>query len=394
MALNVNTDNIRRLCRAAGPVLVRGVKIVLRITGDIRFHMRQVLRYLYFVKAYDNFEVNIPLRKRIWAWRRGFLSEMVVLLKLDEQNRFQYLPDIPHRLQASPIQGIGLANITINKFVLPYLFRDFKEHLLPYYYILLKGRIIPVDPQMDDRAGTVDDIFRCAGLSNGIILKPYFYGSGGHGVFLLQHRNGKLFLDHRQISEGDLHGFIQSLDEYLITPAVVQAEYSKKIFPDSANTLRVMTYWDYDDNEPFIGAIIHRFGRKESAPTDNWCRGGICCGVGRTSGKLTKAVGRPDGSGERWYREHPDTGEPIEGVTVANFELVCEKIIEMCHKTRYLCHIAWDVVVTEKGFVVLEINCTPGVGLVQVFTPLLANPRLRKFYMEYEPYLKRYGYRA
>jgi len=372
-------------------MVIRIIKVVFRIAGHISFPIRQVIRYVYFLNEFDNFKVKIPLRKRIWAWRRGFLSEMVVLLKLDDQNRFNYLPDIPHRLEAAPVQGKGPANTTTNKFFLPHLFHDFRENLLPYYCMLLKGRIIPLDTEVESRAGTLDDIVHYASLCNGIILKP-FYGMGGQGIFLLQNRDGKLFLDHRQISEHHFYDFIHSLDEYLISPSVIQAEYSQKIFPDSANTLRIMTYWDYDDNAPFVGAIIHRFGRKESAPTDNWCRGGICCGVGWTSGKLTKAVGRPDQSGEKWYTEHPDTGERIEGVTIANFELVCEKIMEMCRKTRYLCHVAWDVVVTDSSFVVLEINCTPGVGLVQVFTPLLADVRLRKFYMEHEPYLKRYGY--
>ena len=381
-----------RIFLALVSVLERIVEIIFRTARNICSPIRQVKTYIRFLKEFDNFRVKIPLRKRIWAWRRGFLSEMVVLLNLDDQNRFNYLPDIPHRLEAHPIQGQGLANITVNKFVLPYLFHDFKEYLLPYYYILLKGHIIPVDTGVENKAGTLTDIISRASSSNGIILKPYSHGRGGHGVFLLHNKEGRLFLDHKQISEHKLYDFIASLDEYLISPAVNQADYSRKIFPGSANTLRIMTYWDYDDNAPFMGAIIHRFGREESAPTDNWCRGGICCGVDWTSGTLTKAVGRPDESGEKWYTEHPDTGEQIEGVTIPNFELVCETIIQMCHKARYLCHVAWDVVVTDTRFVVLEINCTPGVGLVQVFTPLLADPRLRKFYMEYEPHLKGYGY--
>jgi hypothetical protein len=45
--------------------------------------------------------------------------------------------------------------------------------------------------------------------------------------------------------------------------------------------------------------------------------------------------------------------------------------------------IGWDLVVTEAGCCFLECNTPPSVGVWQVHAPLLADPRVRRFYEEY-----------
>ena len=45
--------------------------------------------------------------------------------------------------------------------------------------------------------------------------------------------------------------------------------------------------------------------------------------------------------------------------------------------------IAWDLVVTRDGCSVLEGNGPPDVFVWEVHTPLLADPRVRRFYEDH-----------
>ncbi len=44
------------------------------------------------------------------------------------------------------------------------------------------------------------------------------------------------------------------------TPRVQQHAYAAAIYPHSANTIRILTAWDYDRKDIFVAAAAHRFG--------------------------------------------------------------------------------------------------------------------------------------
>ena len=48
-------------------------------------------------------------------------------------------------------------------------------------------------------------------------------------------------------------------------------------------------------------------------------------------------------------------------------------------KMPYLKFVAWDIVVTDDDFVVIEANTSTGIGIIQVFEPLKGTT-LGKFY--------------
>jgi hypothetical protein len=46
----------------------------------------------------------------------------------------------------------------------------------------------------------------------------------------------------------------------------------------------------------------------------------------------------------------------------------------------YLPYVGWDVVVTDDGIRILEGNSNSGLDGIQHYGPLLADPRVRRFY--------------
>jgi hypothetical protein len=83
---------------------------------------------------------------------------------------------------------------------------------------------------------------------------------------------------------------VAALDRYVVTAFVDQAGYAATIYPDTANTLRVLTLCDADGC--FVAAAAHRFGSRRSGSIDNWHRGhgGLNAPIDRARGALGRAV--------------------------------------------------------------------------------------------------------
>jgi hypothetical protein len=80
------------------------------------------------------------------------------------------------------------------------------------------------------------------------------------------------------------------------------------------------------------------------------------------------------------HATHPDTGTPIEGAVVSGWPAVRDGIVALATRLPFLPYVGWDVVVTDEGYQVIEGNRRPDVNLLQVHRPLLADPRVRRFY--------------
>lgn len=164
------------------------------------------------------------------------------------------------------------------------------------------------------------------------------------------------------------------------TPRVRQHPYAAAIYPNSANTVRMLTAWDYDREDVFIAAAAHRFGSARGGCVDNWGVGGLGASVDLGTGTLGPAMRQAnfDPSRRRWA-SHPDTGAPIEGVVIPRFHEMCENLLEVARRfpRRY---VGWDIVMTEEGWVFLEANRVPSLALFQMHRPVLLDPRLRRFF--------------
>lgn len=65
------------------------------------------------------------------------------------------------------------------------------------------------------------------------------------------------------------------------------------------------------------------------------------------------------------YQRHPDTGNPIEGVTIPYWRELIDLITQAHRSLPELITLAWDVAVTDQGPVIVEANPTYDVSGVQ-----------------------------
>ena len=303
-------------------------------------------------------------------WRRGFYSVSHYIYDLARNPVDDYVPDRVRARYGTRING-SFCDLTRNKLAFQLLFEDqFREYFPRIFGTVLKGRFLPWGSP---------STFRDTLLSQDkVILKPVG-GSGGLGVYVLRSNGNGIVLNDRVVSTEDVESLLSKLDGYIVTEFIDQASYASEIFPDSTNTVRVLTMWD-SCHEPFIAVAVHRFGTKNTAPVDNWCRGGLSSLIDLASGTLGAGVTYPTTRTLSWYQDHPDTGKPIAGTTVPNWDIISSQIIRMARSVDFLPYIGWDVVATADGFAVLEGNSNSDVDLLQTHTPLLAGSRVRTFY--------------
>ena len=82
------------------------------------------------------------------------------------------------------------------------------------------------------------------------------------------------------------------------------------------------------------------------------------------------------------YNVHPDSGHPIKGVVIPNWESIKKGVLEASSHFPYLDIIAWDILPTPDGFTVIEANTSSGVNIIQLWGPQRYG-RLGQFYRDH-----------
>jgi len=225
----------------------------------------------------------------------------------------------------------------------------------------------PVPPVLGVlRGGTLE-------LLNGP-LEPWWE----RGDLIAKPLDGKKGAGIVRLKQGD--PFPVSSTPLLLTPFVQQAAYAVQIAPLSGNTIRVLTL--RDEAGPFVASAVHRFGIRETAPTDNWSRGGLCAKVDLETGVLGKAVKHPKHTNGalKWVERHPDTDALIEGAVVPRWTQIQAELLRALDDLPEFVQVGWDVLVTDESFWVIEGNSNPGFSSLQVHGSLLKDSRVRAFY--------------
>lgn len=137
--------------------------------------------------------------------------------------------------------------------------------------------------------------------------------------------------------------------------AIHQTQQFSDLNSSSVNTVRFMTAL-YPDASAKIIATFIKIGRSGRC-VDNAGSGGnvdVCVDV--ETGELRYAI---QYDGWRKIKEidcHPDSGNPINGVVINNWEAIKSEVIKFQQAFPYCKVAGWDIAITEEGPVVIEVN--------------------------------------
>ena len=180
---------------------------------------------------------------------------------------------------------------------------------------------------------------------------------------------------------------------YVVYDWAMQHEYAEEIFSMGSNSLRFLVF-SPEGEYPQIAACVQKWATLTSGAADNWNKGGLTTAVinGVMLDTMEDFTRVPDRGGngssrlptypnvDRRHEIHIETGERIMGKTIPFWTEAEEMVLEASNILREeLPFIGWDVIITPSGPRIIEGNPWPGIQLIQVHYPLLANVRFRQF---------------
>jgi hypothetical protein len=142
-----------------------------------------------------------------------------------------------------------------------------------------------------------------------------------------------------------------------------------KITSGALPTLRVLTCLN-ESNEPEVMTAMIRTSFGANKTVDNLHAGGIGTLVDVDTGKLGKASNLGADARLGWFSAHPDTGAPIEGMTVPCWEEVKSQAVAAHRAFDDRVVIGWDISVLEDGPIFIEGNGNPDLDILQRFMPI------------------------
>lgn len=330
---------------------------------------------------------GVPLRTKLWAYRRGFLSYRIPQYGITEANRDRFISDFEYR---------WLRHINErykywleDKVSIKYVASDFNEFLPGYYFYTTRshGRNHVV-PMMDCPAGygaEYEDVLRLAREKGKLALKPD-EGSHGEGFYRLAWEDGVYSLNGEAVDEQAVIDLLADpRNQYLITEFIEMHPTIAEIYPQSVNTIRI-TVFKTDGFTPRIGNAYLRIGSAASGFVDNTAAGGMLAEIDVESGRFGNAQTLIDGRVQPCPR-HPDTGVLIDGV-IPNWEYTKTHILRMAESFSQLEYLGFDVAVTADGFKIPEINRFPDFPRIDRLTPETMDYLFHKL----EEKKRRYGY--
>jgi hypothetical protein len=311
---------------------------------------------------------SVPLRERFWLARHGFKPISFVLYQFAGRprvDRDQFLSDLANNL-LTHVNGLA-GPFLENKLIFHRLLERSQIKIPTLLAVLRRGRLV------DARPPYAETDWRTIFDNNAAVFVKPPSGNRGVGVRLL-----------RNASEAES---LKVWDDMIVVGKVEQAQYARVIFPDASNTVRVVAMREPVTREIFIPVAVHRFGARDTAPVDNWSRGGLSCPINLATGELGPGIRHPSMSGWKMkqYDHHPDTGAPVAGIRIANWKSLAGTVNELMRAFPDLEYVAWDMLSTDDGWCAIEGNHGMDVDLLQIHGGLLADERVRGFVKHYCP---------
>ncbi len=358
--MNLNYDKLLNIFLGNGMHPTRAKELVKQFRQDLT----------YWPEVYED------KQKRDWALERGFLPGRMVLWgsEFNEQTVENYYPDFDY-FMAHPMNN-HFAFWINDKLTLKYMLNTHRlSQYMPEYYLYIEndGRYSYLMDTPSDIPKNSDFIYNLLLCKKHLAFKPN-RGSGGRGFFGLKYENNTIYMNSKPISREEFENIKGTLNGYIVTEFIEQSDKINLVFDEADCALRIVLYKKeqtdvYSMTDYGCMVAYARFGSSRSNGASNLCHGGLAVRINWDTGRFE---GGFRGNYEFWgsegvngFEKHPDTGESVDGDVIPNWEKIKEGLIEICRYMSSLDYFGMDVIITQTGFKLCEINSAPGMGVGQ-----------------------------
>lgn len=297
-------------------------------------------------------------QQKKWANERGFYSYRIEQYGLTDKNYGNFLSDYDYKW-IRPINN-SYRKLLWDKIKFYYSLTRFREHLPKYYFHLIpsdEGLLFAKMPDLpDDISGSAEGVCSFLKLKGKLAMKPT-KGAHGDGFYKLEYVEGEFRINDKIFTESQFKDFLNKRNRYyLITEYASMHEDLQRIYDKVACTLRIMVI-NRNGNNPKIEDAYFRIGTSSGGFTDNISNAykvGLHAPVNPETGSFGNAETLCNHKLSP-IDKHPDSMVPIAG-NMPNWDKVRSAVLDISKYLSPLEYLGFDVVITEDGLNILEIN--------------------------------------
>ena len=324
-----------------------------------------------------------------WLYDQGFLPEKIELYDFDTHDIRLFLSDL-QRWMTREVNG-DYSIVVNNKILFTQGFRNFCR-VAPINAIWRNGRIIPYDDVWEKCVtGQLDEPRK-------FVIKP-LGGGGGGNVYFVQVGKKRAVIESNEEGRERFTLPVDRMMEifkgakvpFMVNEFVYQGSFSKSLYPLTVNTVRMLVVRDPETLLPHVVRTVQRMGTSASYPIDNFTLGGLSAEIDVETGVVGPAVAAAGPYKGTFWDHHPNTGEPISGQVVPNWQAIIEEMKTLFLQVPYIAYCGFDLILMDDGVVVLEGNSYSQVRLFQMHRPLLTDPVYVKVLDHYGIYRREYS---
>lgn len=331
---------------------------------------------LFFRKEKKYGRKKIALKKYYWLFK-GFYSDHPISYDFNKNKIADYISDIENIKLAYLNHPYG--RLLRDKLVFSCFFNSYFK--TPESFCLInRGMFIPVNSKIS--ISSIDSFLELLTIKK-LILKPLL-GTNGFGIIKAEKNEPDYILLNRKIfTKNELKVFFETLNNYLVSEYIEQGKFSNSFFPDTANTIRLTTYFDPRKDNAFIPYCFMRFGRTNTFPVDNVSSGGLYSMIDLSTGKLNDSIEAVGDGNLRLHKNHPDKNVLIKDVVIPKWDNISKFFIKTAKLiSPFIKVVGWDIIITDDSFVVIEGNNGPNLTVQGRDYPMAKNIETREF-LEY-----------
>lgn len=329
--------------------------ILRKIWQKYRIYMKRksILNYSHSVYVAD--------KKNVADYRKkGFsLSESAIydLKNNDYRDYINSWEEYQPRLK-----GNIYTSISDDKYLFSLVYGKYIE-TCQTYGLINNGKVVSVSEKVDN-VNLYDFLVT---LGGGCIKDRQ--GCDGFEVYVFKSENNQLVYKNNTVGKEQFDKIVKGFNNGIIQNLMKQGSFENSIFDKSINTVRVITMRPKGSYRHEVVAALQRIGNNRSAPVDNFNQGGYSAIIDIDTGTIGRATSlfsqTADGKRE-FFDNHPDTGSKIAGLKIPNWEELKEILGNTTEKLPFFEYIAWDIVVKDDGFAVIETNMKSSMNVFQI----------------------------
>ena len=290
-------------------------------------------------KQIDDFYKKNYGKKVPYVWHRLYTSYT---------GKFDY-KYVPEYIFTTKLELIANQRIDVLPFENKCLIRTFFEGVsnfidIPKVYISkIKGKYFDSDSNPISESKAIDILDK---KYNNFIIKTSIDSNSGLGVEIVHLKNGKDITTDKELKDiFKCHG-----DDFVVTELIKQSKSVSSIYPNSVNTLRVITY--VTDTGYYVAPIVMRIGRGGNN-VDNAHAGGMFIAV-NDDGELAKEAFTEYNAK---FKKHPDSGIIFENNRLLNIDILRKEVIKLHKRIPNVMFVSWDIALNDNNhFSLIEAN--------------------------------------